>query len=625
VAYTRDGRTLVGAGDRGLVHTWDARTGRPRATVAYARVPAAAAPVLSPDGERVAVLRDRSESFAPPGQVLHLGPAGEGATLRLEGAVGIVRGLAFSADGAYLAAGDGSALLLWEAATGRLARRLKVLGWQEEAEVLAVSSGGTHLAAIDGRQALRLWDVATGKARVLEPPGSKGSALAFAPDGRVLACGHFDGGRLTLWDAHTGRGLRQLSPAPPGGRGLLIEPLKHLAFSPDGTRLAVLAHDGTVRVWDLTSGEGRLLPCRDYPNPGPRALAFAPDGLTLAVSGCPEELRLWDVTTGRRLAVTREADMGACFAAVSPDGNLVATACGTPDLHLWDAHTGRRLRTVAPRGFAGGRFVTFSPDGTTLAATGGPFSGVLCALPTLKEAGDGALGEAAAFSPDGKLLAGSGRGGLVMRQAATRRELWRDPENENGSLSSAPGDPESKRVRESNTPGHEVCVPAFSADGRVVAWGCRDRQGPVVKLKEAATGKEVRRLRCPDDCWAVVFCPDGRTLALAGVHYVQLREVASGDLVRELEPPPPAPWLLGPWRRALAVSPDGALLAAAGANNTISLWEIATGRVLGRLRGHHGQVLSLAFTPDGRRLVSGSEDTTALVWDLAPFRRAVAP
>jgi WD40 repeat protein len=65
-----------------------------------------------------------------------------------------------------------------------------------------------------------------------------------------------------------------------------------------------------------------------------------------------------------------------------------------------------------------------------------------------------------------------------------------------------------------------------------------------------------------------------------------------------------------------AISPDGTLFAA-GADNSIRLWDVATGRELSPLRGHHGVVQSLAFFPDGKRLLSGSSDTTALVWELS--------
>jgi len=88
-------------------------------------------------------------------------------------------------------------------------------------------------------------------------------------------------------------------------------------------------------------------------------------------------------------------------------------------------------------------------------------------------------------------------------------------------------------------------------------------------------------------------------------------------LVQQLEQGPDDPWRFG-WKeqRPLAVSPDGTILAAAGVNNSVCLWDLTTGRELNKRSGHAGQILSLAFSPDGKTLVSGSEDTTALVWDV---------
>ena len=68
---------------------------------------------------------------------------------------------------------------------------------------------------------------------------------------------------------------------------------------------------------------------------------------------------------------------------------------------------------------------------------------------------------------------------------------------------------------------------------------------------------------------------------------------------------------------AAAFSPDGRLLASAGADHTVRLWDVETGKELRCLVGHQGAVLCLAFAPDGRRLLSGSADTTALLWDVA--------
>ncbi|KOR31686.1 hypothetical protein TI05_12040, partial [Achromatium sp. WMS3] len=75
---------------------------------------------------------------------------------------------------------------------------------------------------------------------------------------------------------------------------------------------------------------------------------------------------------------------------------------------------------------------------------------------------------------------------------------------------------------------------------------------------------------------------------------------------------------------AMALSPDGRTVAVGGwfsnPNDVIRLQDLATGRILGLLRGHTSVVPSLAFSPDGRYLVSGSFDKTARIWDVQQQR-----
>ena len=154
---------------------------------------------------------------------------------------------------------------------------------------------------------------------------------------------------------------------------------------------------------------------------------------------------------------------------------------------------------------------------------------------------------------------------------------------------------------------------------------------------DARTGKHLHRLEKPEAWYPPAgFSPDSRLLYLGGhspdwpergrirADALTVWDPATGKLLRRfIEPDRPnqARHLqeFGRQVQALAVSPDGRLLAAAegvGSSDGIWLYETASGRPLKKLAGHSGEVHDLAFSPDGRRLVSVSRDQTGLVWDV---------
>ena len=232
-------------------------------------------------------------------------PTGNLPTRGLAFGVNPRRPLKMDADGPRrcLAIGDaGGTIAIWDLASQKLVAYCR--GSSRDIFALAFSPDGTLLAS-GGRQEVRLWDTASGRQR-LHLRDRHGmdyiNSIAFRPDGQRLAITTLGAGNafapgVSVWDIVSGRGQQRL----PGLSGQI----ELIAISPDGRRVAALAQNWEIGLWNL---EARRLQAIIEVTPGEYAdnagLVFSPDGKHLAFScGSLEatEVRLWDADTSREV------------------------------------------------------------------------------------------------------------------------------------------------------------------------------------------------------------------------------------------------------------------------------------------------------------------------------------
>ena len=465
--------------------------------------------------------------------------------------------------------------------------------------------------------------------------------VAFSPDGARAASASLDG-TVRVWNAVDGQQLFILE----GHAG----PVWGVAFSPDGKTIASGGSDRTVRLWDAATGKpGHIF--ADLPREV-HAVAFSPDGMTLAAATQPPvrnvagqiihdggEVRLWRLPDGKPLDSLPAPSAGLTSVAFSPDGNVIAA--GTLDrlVRRWNLATDEEQPPL--RGHASSvRQVAYSPDGRRLASASNDGTIRIWNAATGKIEhilyGHTMPAWGVAFSPDGKQLASSADDATVKlwdvelgRLVQTLHGHTQGIANvtfspDGGRLASASDDQtvkiwkvgDARAARTLCGHKHAVFGAAFSPDGLIASAGL-DAQGEKMPANDSAVrvwdaaSRELIALTVPGGSRCVVFSPDGRLLAAAGDDKkIHLWDVAAGWTERPL---------IGHNDKVLCVafSPDGRTLTSASADRTVKLWDVHTGKEIRTLRGHLDAVRCVAFSPDGNHLASAGDDKTVKLWNAA--------
>ncbi|KAH8912125.1 WD40 repeat-like protein [Coniochaeta sp. PMI_546] len=378
------------------------------------------------------------------------------------------------------------------------------------------------------------WNACT---QTLEGHGNLVMCLASAPDGRTVASGSYNG-TIKIWDISTGTCMQTLEGHDDG--------VLCLAFTPDGRTIASGSYDRTVKIWEVATGV-----CRQTlsgHNKTVTLIAFTPGG-TLISGSRDSTVMVWDVTTSTCLQALVLDDGHSDLFAFAPDRRTIAYGSLTGIISIWDMGTGTRMQT--------------------LQGQDGP---VWCL----------------AFAPDGRALA-TAFNNII--------KIW---DTVKGTC-----------IQTLDIHGNYTHAIAFTPDGCMLISGCDDC---TVRIWDIATGASLRVLESHSSgVWSIAVIPKGQMLASGSLDCtVKIWDMAI-DAVTQTQK-------LGSHDdgvSSVAFAPDGRTIATVSFDHTVKIWDVATGACTQTLEGHGELVMKVAFAYDSHTLVTASHDDTFRIWDMA--------
>ena len=502
----------------------------------------------------------------------------------------------FSCDGSFLTNEKGA----WEIATGRKVSQCEPLPDVDVAWFL--KDRKTFVSMGEAKDTISILNIETGKKTTTKIGKRTGYAHLenYALTEDKIAIGSRDG-RLELWDTKTGKKLLTIREETEKNVSFRFGPTQNnhsisLDFSPDGAILTSGNLDGTIQLWDTTTGEeltilnkpmdkmkmlfhspdGKLFTHEPWERDRmsrPTVLKFSPDGKTLAVGNNNSSIQLWDIAASELIATFTGHTSKVYKLAFSPDGNTLASGSADGTVRFWDIETKVPHQTEIT-GHAWVRTATCLKDNSTLASV----------------------------SSEGIVTTWD----LKNFQKTTRI---------------------TKKTLELPRHWSSAVSFVFSPDGTtLLTHGLEDDSSNsnfenfVVRLTDVNTGRYLKTF--PDRWGHDTFSPDGKTLAGCAGNRIYLVNTVTGESLKidtsdhDEDTDDNTPHI-----RALGFSPDGRKIVSGTMGGHVQMWDAETGTELSSFfeeqpakgNTYKEPILNFSFSSEGSILAVGSTERIRLI------------
>ncbi|KAG9096378.1 hypothetical protein FS749_008612 [Ceratobasidium sp. UAMH 11750] len=456
--------------------------------------------------------------------------------------------------------------------------------------------------------------------------GSSVTCIAASPNGAVFASG-CDDGTIRIWDAHTGQTI-----------GKPLEGHTHavlsVEYSSDSARIVSGSQDRTIRIWDARTGCMTGGPFKGHKG-SVHSVAYSPNDAHIISGSGDNIVRIWNARTDKPIGEPLRGHLGEVNSvAYSPDGTSFASGSSDRTICIWDPNTGKRMGEPLMGHTDSVQSITYSFDGARIIS--GSWDKTICIWDahTGQMLGKPLVGHAnginsVACAPDGaRIVSGSADNTIRIWDAHTGHMVCTPLKGHDASVNSVTYAPDGVRII-SGSNGRSICIwdaytnlansVAPPSAGKYLFSTIRTIGHLWSSLGDTSTPTS-RKYRTRGIS-SVAYSPNGIHIASgSGENTICIWNVVTGQIIGKP--------LVGHTDivKSITYAPDGTHIVSGSGDSTIRIWDAHTGQALGSpLKGHTGPVNSVAYSPDGAHMVSGSKDGTLRIWDVQTRRMIGGP